>query len=617
MTRSSKAIKRVLPYDPTVPPRAVIYTRISDAGGDHLTNHASQEASARRRVETLGGTVVLVEHDNQPGDQTNRPGLWRAIQQIEDGNANLLVVHAFDRLARNAALSGTLVHTVRSNGGEIMSATEEFDSGPFGDLHRTIAATIAEVEKEKTRERVNRSLDALFVQQRKYKPGGRVPYGYLKHGRGGDAVYTAHPEHAAVVRRIFELLAQGVSQRQVALLLQREGVPPPTARAQIWHISMINKMLDREVYWTGLMPCWVTKTARTADQTPFDVKTEPEDQYLAEGFVALVEPELAARAREASERNKLRTARSDRDQDVGILRYGFVYCATCGRRLHVQNGSRRRRQPLYQCRKADTLSPCSAESTIQVPTLDAPVWWWVQDALWSYGAAARYVVTQPKGEVDPELLVQLRGLETRVDTCEREISGLMANLAHLPPAAGQRVGQRIEELIAEQTGIIAERDRCLGSIEAAKRTPRPELQPEEAVARMGLVVLDAMWSAHRAQAEKKGIDPDLDVKPVQTVLSSDLVKLSEFAIETWFRDRHYVRDAKLSRETRGEYDVTVAVPQSWAAKQAALGVLGVRVEVTKSTPEDPKWKASMTLPGSPLTQVSSDRESYTITTPRC
>lgn len=207
VTRSRSTTRRATRVAPAdAPLRALAYVRLSKAKaspGDTEVGLETQLAGCERAVAAMGGTVVAVEQDIQSGDRLDRPGLWRAIDCVKGGEANAVIVFALDRLGRDSVQQGVVLHTLRSAGGQLLSATEDLQHGALGDFLRSAATFAAAVELEKVRERTNRGLDAKFRKAQRYKPGKRPPFGYRKVGTGASATYEVESAEAAIVRRIF------------------------------------------------------------------------------------------------------------------------------------------------------------------------------------------------------------------------------------------------------------------------------------------------------------------------------------------------------------------------------------------------------------------------------
>lgn len=59
-------------------------------------------------------------------------------------------------------------------------------------------------------------------------PCSMVPYGYrVERDAGNEKVMVPDEEPAGIVRRIFEEVAAGTSQTEVAAILNIEGIPTP------------------------------------------------------------------------------------------------------------------------------------------------------------------------------------------------------------------------------------------------------------------------------------------------------------------------------------------------------------------------------------------------------
>src|ERR671917_34807 len=122
------------------PVRAVAYVRLSRAKtkpGDTEIGLETQLAGCERAVAAMGGTIVATEQDIQSGDRLDRPGLWAAIDRIQGGEANALIVYAVDRFGRDSVQQGVAVHAIRQAGGRLLSATENLEEGPLGDFMRS------------------------------------------------------------------------------------------------------------------------------------------------------------------------------------------------------------------------------------------------------------------------------------------------------------------------------------------------------------------------------------------------------------------------------------------------------------------------------------------------
>jgi site-specific DNA recombinase len=76
--------------------------------------------------------------------------------------------------------------------------------------------------------------------------GGRVPFGYRLTGNRKDARWEIDEDAAAVVRRIFELRAAGLTIAAIAERLNAENITSPGGKR--WHATTVFGMLDNPAY---------------------------------------------------------------------------------------------------------------------------------------------------------------------------------------------------------------------------------------------------------------------------------------------------------------------------------------------------------------------------------
>lgn len=142
-----------------------------------------------------------------------RPQLEAALQRIESGHANVLIVWKLDRLIRNARGFMKIHERLTAAGATFVSKTEPwFDtSTPMGLALVYLMATLAEMESQAIRERV------LPVQGKRRAggrtPGGVAPFGYERTQRD---TLSLVPANAALVRDAAARILSGTSIRSIA-----------------------------------------------------------------------------------------------------------------------------------------------------------------------------------------------------------------------------------------------------------------------------------------------------------------------------------------------------------------------------------------------------------------
>ena len=132
--------------------KAAIYSRVSTAD-QHIETQLYQlrELAARRGFEIAHAyTDVGVS-----GSRARRPGLDAMLADAHRGRFSIVLVAAFDRVARSVRHFLTVVDELNDLGIEFLSARENIDtSGPMGRMFVTIIGCIAELERSLIVERI-------------------------------------------------------------------------------------------------------------------------------------------------------------------------------------------------------------------------------------------------------------------------------------------------------------------------------------------------------------------------------------------------------------------------------------------------------------------------------
>jgi site-specific DNA recombinase len=217
-------------------------------------------------------------------------------------------------------------------------------------------------------------------------PGGGIPYGYRtiphenpnKIGRYGrpevDWVdWATHPEGRLVIIRIFEMYAMGFSQSQIAGILNKEGVPPPSAprlrKIGSWSKGAISEMLRNEKY-IGIFR-W---NMRYEKRNPLTGKKERRMRKESERLVKEI-PELRIISQDLWERVVTqRQLRRTRKHELGgqwharmYLLSGLLRCGLCGGTMIITSNHT---NPRYGCGDHRQRGTCSNGFTVPQPKLE-------------------------------------------------------------------------------------------------------------------------------------------------------------------------------------------------------------------------------------------------------
>ena len=210
--------------------RAVTYARVS--GDDRHTegrNLASQSRMTKEYALARSYQIVaeLAEDDKgASGASFELEMLNRVREMARNREFDVLIVREIDRLSRSLAKQLVVEDELKRNIVRIEYVIGEYPDTPEGNLMKHVKASIAEYEREKTRERTMRGrLDKLKGGK---LMGNCLPYGYKKEGEREKAVVLIDEVKVDVVKDIFKrLLIERTSIRKIARELTAKRVPVP------------------------------------------------------------------------------------------------------------------------------------------------------------------------------------------------------------------------------------------------------------------------------------------------------------------------------------------------------------------------------------------------------
>src|SRR5579862_1105882 len=149
--------------------RAALYSRIS-TGDQHLE---TQLLDLREMAKQRGFEIVGEYTDVISGAKSKRPGLDKLMADARRRRFDILLVAAFDRIARNVRHFLEVLDELHHLGVEFISLRENIDtSGPLGRAMVVIVGAIAELERSLITERVKAGMRRARLEGRRI---GRAP----------------------------------------------------------------------------------------------------------------------------------------------------------------------------------------------------------------------------------------------------------------------------------------------------------------------------------------------------------------------------------------------------------------------------------------------------------
>jgi DNA invertase Pin-like site-specific DNA recombinase len=209
---------------PTTTVRAIAYHRVSTdeqaATGNGLD---AQAATVIRAVEARGWSLVATLTDEgRSGGNLRRPALLDALDRLDRGEADALVVAKLDRLSRSVLDFAAITEQAKRRGWSVVALDVDVDTTtPTGELVANITSSVAQWERRIIGARTSEAMQAM--KRRGVRLGRPV-------------------ELPDVVRdRIAAARDAGATLRAIADAFNAEAVP--TARGGRWHASTVAAVL--------------------------------------------------------------------------------------------------------------------------------------------------------------------------------------------------------------------------------------------------------------------------------------------------------------------------------------------------------------------------------------
>ena len=323
---------------------AALYIRLSkeDESEGPSQSVQNQESLLREFVQQHRLSVYdTYVDDGWSGTSFDRPDFQRMVADIEAKKVNMVITKDLSRLGRDYIMTGHYMeryfpeHRVR-----YISLLDGIDTGvdstanditPFraimNDMYaKDISKKIKSVKRDKQRK-------GQFI-------GGKPVYGYKMHPTEKNKI-VIDEEVAPIVRRIFALALSGMSCRNIATLLNQEGIPTPATYANLpvarpgpytglWSSERISDMLQNETYIGNMVQ---GRSVKISYKSKKCLKQNPANWVVVEGtHEPLVDRETFQKVRML-----VNSRRYTRSRTYDFLLKGLIFCHECGYPMAVLN----------------------------------------------------------------------------------------------------------------------------------------------------------------------------------------------------------------------------------------------------------------------------------------
>ena len=356
---------------------AALYIRLSkedesEGPSQSVTNQKSllDEFVQKHRLQVYDTYI----DDGWSGTNFDRPDFQRMIGDIEAKKVNMVITKDLSRLGRDYIMTGHYMERYfPEKRVRYISLLDGIDTGvestanditPFraimNDMYaKDISKKIKSVKRDKQRK-------GQFI-------GGKPVYGYKMHPTEKNKIIIDE-EVAPIVRRIFAMALDGVSCRQIAAMLNEEGVPTPATYcgwnmgrkgpyAGLWSSERISDMLQNETYIGNMVQ---GKYGSVSYKTKQNKPRPKSEWYIVEGtHEPIIDRELWDRVQALIEQRA-------KPFDVGTIGLFArkARCANCG---YTMRSSKNHNKHYLQCSNRHVAKDACIGSFISVDKLEKMV----------------------------------------------------------------------------------------------------------------------------------------------------------------------------------------------------------------------------------------------------
>ena len=325
--------------------RTGAYKRLSREDGDKVESDSI--LNQQRVIEdycSVHADLEIVDSyidDGFTGTNFSRPDFQRMMADIESGKINCVIVKDLSRFGRDYIDMGYYLERVfPQKGVRFIAINDHVDSllRPY-DMMLPLKNVFNTQYAKDISEKIRSTFKAK--QKRGEFIGAFASYGYLKDPANHNHLII-DPVASAVVRRVFQMAAEGYGQIKIAKILNEEHIPCPSIYKKLngenytnshrldktayWTYSSIHKMLRNEMYRGNMVanryyrPAMHSKAKKSSDDDIIIVE-DTHEPIITEELWNCVQAQITKNTRSIPWNDHVHTFA------------GLIKCGDCGRAM--------------------------------------------------------------------------------------------------------------------------------------------------------------------------------------------------------------------------------------------------------------------------------------------
>ena len=273
--------------------------------------------------------------DGYSGTNFNRPEFQRMLEDIKYKKIDVIIIKDLSRLGRNYIETGNFIEVIfPSMGVSVISVVENCEinsSDYYGDDYLPLKNLFNDTYAKDISKKVRSSL--IVKKYNGEFVGKLAPYGYIKDPKDKHK-FLIDKNVAHIIKKIFDMILDGKSRRQVADFLNDNDILTPSEYLKIntdkdttimkkWNPEMVNSILRNENYTGTLFQGKKRKLNYRIDKK---IKLAKENWIVTENHhEAIISKEDFDKVQEILDRKSKVNKEGSIDELSGILK-----CKYCG-----------------------------------------------------------------------------------------------------------------------------------------------------------------------------------------------------------------------------------------------------------------------------------------------
>lgn len=353
--------------------KTAIYLRLSrdDEGENESGSISNQRNMLMTFLESRNDLQFTAEYsdDGYGGYDFNRPQFQKMLEAVKHNEIDCIVVKDFSRLGRNFQKTEEyLQHIFPELGVRFISVGDCYDSNreqtPSERLANPIINLMNEYHVMETSQKVRNVLEH-YRRSGKFI-GNHAVYGYVIKNKHLEV----DPEAAEIVRKIFNLKIEGMSNQAIGEYLNEMGVNSPLEHKiqngiavtgkhlrngdkALWSSVNVRRILENPIY-IGTLIQGKTTSLSYRDKRRF--KKDPSEIAVFENaHEAIISDTAFLIVQDLLQKDNY----SGKNSNKSYVFSGFAYCGNCGKLLYYRKDAGR--DSYWQCRNKE----CQCKGTIK------------------------------------------------------------------------------------------------------------------------------------------------------------------------------------------------------------------------------------------------------------